>query len=159
MDHTICAHSTTNTYAFPPTCHTTIPCMLFHQLMKHQLMGRISDTKQKTTCPFPVSMRDVVKNTGSENWTGSSHLYPSLSVQLSSEVSEIQSSIQCTLKVHSRHVVFVIILEINWAGIIIPIPNMRKWSNWSQVSNGSSPQLSGYQLSCYFHSWYNSHAA
>lgn len=80
-------------------------------------------------CPWEMWLKTITTkpNTGSENRIGLSHLYPSLSVPLSFEVLEIQ---YLTLSKYI-HIICGLynILEINWAGLFIAIPNMREWRN------------------------------
>lgn len=123
---------------------------MFRQLMKHQLKCRVCDSKQKTTYLFPSSTGDVVKQ---QQWQWQKQRRrrrqkPPPPPQNPTQDRRIKLYcltpsfpflfhflLQCWKfntgrfqSTSTSYVVFMIILEVNWVGIIISIPNMREWS-------------------------------
>ena len=133
-DHTTWAHPI-QIYMPSILYSNSIPGIMSHQLMKHQFICRICNSKQRQSILFQHPWANVVKYTGSENeLIHINSTFPFLFHFLLRYWKFNTWHFQSTFTVY---VVSILILEINWAGII-SIPTMRRWSNWSQLKQWQS---------------------
>lgn len=136
-DPTTWAHP--NQPYMPSILHSnSIPGMMSHQLMKHQLMCGICNSKQRESLFFQHPWANAVKTTGSESElihinSPSPFLFHFLLKYWKFNTWHFQSTF-------TLYVVSILILEINRAGTT-SIPNMRRWSNWWQLKQWQSSTI------------------
>ena len=123
----------------PSILHSnSIPGMMSHQLMKHQFMCGICNSKQWESILFQHPWANTVKTTGAESElvhinSTSPSLFHFLLKYWKFNTWHFQSAF-------TLYVVSISILEINWAGTI-SIANVRRWSNWSQLKQSQSSTI------------------